>query len=74
MLDLFQVANWPSFALDTLRDVPKGCGNDRRTGYALSTNPVGGIDKTKLIERMACGFRDDAEVFLTTRAAFAGNP
>jgi transposase len=41
--------------------------------WPLGTNLVEGInDKTKVIKRMAYGFRDDACFFLEIRAAFPG--
>lgn len=40
---------------------------------AAGTNLVEGINnKLKVIERTACGFRDDAYFFLKIRAAFPG--
>jgi transposase len=43
--------------------------------WRLSTSLLEGInDKIKVIERMACGFRDDDYFFLKIRAAFPGIP
>jgi transposase len=44
-----------------------------RCRWPLGTHLIEGIDnRIKVIERMACGFRDDACFFLEIRAAFPG--